>query len=183
MACHLSPCPPSDWFHICVQCTHDFMSLSRTLLHRFLFSFYYTYACLGCERSVHRSWKRVPSPGKLVLPIVVRHPAWELGIKLRSSERAHSHLSSCSFASLFHTNGEESLLYQLFEHAEILSEMTNLSYKIHFVGNESTPLQTSTSCSPVVCHVPLPFAQVHAALEAHQGVCGPAWLPLQISLH
>lgn len=51
----------------------------------FFFLFDYTYVCLGmcaCERSVHRSWKWVSSP------MVVSRPAWELGIKLRSTERA-----------------------------------------------------------------------------------------------
>lgn len=49
-------------------------------------------------------------------------------------------------------------MYQPFVHAEILSEMTNLPYKIHFVGNESTRLQTATGCPPVVRRVPLHFA-------------------------
>lgn len=45
-------------------------------------------------------------------------------------------------------------------HAKILSETTNLLYKVHFVGNESTPLQAATACSPVVhplllCTLPL----------------------------
>lgn len=49
-------------------------------------------------------------------------------------------------------------MYQPFVHAEILSEMTSLPYKIHFVGNESTRLQTAIGCPPVVRRVPLHFA-------------------------